>query len=57
MEAVFHGNDDYNAWQSGVVALGFQPAPRTSLGLKAGVRKSSGEDLSGYLGIELARDF
>jgi len=57
VEAIFHGNDDYNAWQAGVVVLGFQPAPRTSLGLKAGTRKTSGEDLSGYIGIELARDF
>ena len=37
--------------------LGFQPAPHTSLGFKAGARKTSGENLSGYIGIELARDF
>jgi hypothetical protein len=57
MEAIAHGNDDYTAWQAGLVALGFQPAPHTSLGLKAGTRKTSGEDYSGYIGIELARDF
>jgi hypothetical protein len=57
VEAIFHGNDDYTAWQTGLVVLGFQPAPRTSLGFKAGARKTSGEDLSGYIGIELARDF
>ena len=57
VEAIFHGNDDYNAWQAGLVVLGFQPAPRTSLGFKAGTRKTSGEDFSGYIGIELARDF
>jgi hypothetical protein len=57
MEAIFHGNDDYAAWQTGLVVLGFQPAPHTSLGFKAGARKTSGEDLSGYIGIELARDF
>ncbi len=57
MEAIAHGNDDYTAWQAGLVMLGFQPAPHTSLGFKAGTRKTSGEDFSGYLGIELARDF
>lgn len=57
MEAIFHGNDDYTAWQAGLVALGFQPAPHTTLGFKAGARKTSGEDPSGYIGIELARDF
>ena len=57
MEAIFHGNDDYTAWQAGLVVLGFQPVPRNSLGFRAGTRKTSEEDLSGYIGIELARDF
>jgi hypothetical protein len=57
VETIFHGNDDYTAWQAGLVVLGFQPAPHTSLGFKSGARKTSGEDLSGYIGIELARDF
>jgi len=57
VEAIFHGNDDYNAWQAGFVLLGFQPAPHTSLGFKAGAKKTSGEALSGYVGIELARNF
>jgi Cellulose biosynthesis protein BcsS len=57
IEAIAHGNDDYTAWQAGLVALGFQPAPHTSLGFKVGARKTSGEDPSGYLGVELARDF
>lgn len=57
MEAIFHGNHDYTAWQTGLVVLGFEPAPHTSLGFKAGARKTSGENLSGYIGFELARDF
>jgi hypothetical protein len=57
VEALVHGNDDYTAWQTGIVALGFQPAPHTSMGFKAGARKTSGEDLSGYIGIELGKDF
>jgi hypothetical protein len=39
------------------VVPGFQPAPRTSPGFKAGVRKTSGNELTGYIGIELERDF
>ena len=57
MEAIFHGNDDYNAWQTGFVLLGFQPAPHTLLGFKAGAKKTSGETLSAYVGIELAGNF
>jgi hypothetical protein len=55
VEAIFHGND--NVRQAGLVLLGLQPAPRTSPDIKPGTRKTSGEDLSGYIGIELARDF
>jgi hypothetical protein len=57
VEAIFHGNDDYNAWQAGFVLLGFQPAPHTLLGFKTGAKKTSGEALSAYVGIELARNF
>lgn len=57
VEAVFHGNDDYSAWQAGVVMLDIRLTPVTSLGLKGGARKTSGEDIGAYLGIELTRSF
>jgi hypothetical protein len=52
VEAIFHGNNDYTAWQAGLVLLGFKPAPHTSLGFKAGARKTRDENLSGDIGIE-----
>ncbi len=57
IEAVFHGNDDYSAWQTGLLLQDFQPAPQTSLGLKFGARKTRGEDIGGYVGIELSRAY
>jgi hypothetical protein len=57
VEVVFHGNDDYSAWQAGVVMLDIRLTPGTSLGLKGGARKIGGEDIGAYLGIELARSF
>lgn len=57
LEAVFHGNDDYSAWQAGAVLLDIRLAPQASMGLKCGARKSSGEDMGAYIGIELARSF
>ena len=57
VEAVFHGNDDYATWKVGVVMLDIRLAPGTSLGLKGGTGKTDSEDLSAYLGIELARSF
>ena len=57
VEAIFHGNDDYAAWQAGVVMLDIRLTPGASLGLKGGARKTDGEDLGAYLGIELAKSF
>jgi hypothetical protein len=57
VETIFHGNDDYAAWQAGVVMLDIRLAAGTSLGLKGGARKTDGEDIGAYLGIELARSF
>lgn len=57
VEAVFHGNDDYSAWQAGVMLLELHPALHTSLGLKSGVRKSSGESIGAYVGLELGRTY
>jgi hypothetical protein len=57
VELVFHGNDDYSAWQSGLVLVDLHPVSHTSLGLKGGIRKSSGEDVGAYVGIELGRTF
>jgi len=57
VEAIFHGNDDYAAWQAGVVMLDIRLVPGTSLGLKGGARKTDGEDLGAYLGVELAKSF
>ena len=54
---MFHGNADYATWQAGVVMLDIQVASGTSLGLKGGARKNDGEDISAYLGIELAKSF
>lgn len=57
VEAVFHGNDDYAAWQAGVVMLDIRLGPGTSLGLKGGARKIDDEAIGAYLGIEFARSF
>ncbi|MGB7932285.1 MAG: cellulose biosynthesis protein BcsS [Gammaproteobacteria bacterium] len=38
VEVVSHGNDDNTAWQAGLVLLGFQPAPLTLPGFKAGTK-------------------
>ena len=57
IEAVFHGNDDYSAWQAGLLLQDFHPAPQTLLGLKCGARKTRGEDIGGYIGIELSRTY
>ena len=57
VEVLLHGNDDYWAWQAGVVMLDIQLTPQTSLGLKGGARKTSGEDIGAYLGFELAKSF
>jgi len=57
LEAVFHGNDDYSAWQAGAVLLDIQLSPQASMGLKCGARRSSGEDTGAYIGLELARSF
>jgi hypothetical protein len=40
-----------------VVMLDIQLTPQTSLGLKGGARKTSGEDIGAYLGFELAKSF
>jgi hypothetical protein len=57
LEVIFHGNDDYSAWQAGAVLLDIRLAQQVSLGLKGGARESSGEDMGAYLGLELARSF
>ena len=57
VEAVFHGNADYATWQAGVVMLDIRLASGTSLGFKGGAKKNDGEDISAYLGIELAKSF
>jgi hypothetical protein len=57
VETVFHGNDDYAAWQAGLMMLDIRLAPGTSLGLKGGARKIDGEDIGAYLGLEFARSF
>lgn len=57
VEAVFHGNDDYSAWQAGVVMLDIRLTPETSLGVKGGARKTDGDDAGAYIGIELGRSF
>jgi Cellulose biosynthesis protein BcsS len=38
VETTSHGNDDNTAWQAGLMVPGFQPAPRTLPGFKAGTK-------------------
>jgi len=57
LEAVFHGNDDYSAWQAGVVMLEIRLTPETALGVKGGARKTDGDNTGAYIGFELGRSF
>jgi hypothetical protein len=57
IEGVTQGDRDYQGHQVGLVVTGFEPAPRLSLGFKAGVKKIEGRPSNAYIGIELARTF
>jgi len=57
LELVLHGNDDYSAWQAGIVILDIRLAAQTLLGLKGGARKNDSQSTGGYFGIELAHAF
>ena len=55
VEFVMQGNDEYDGWQAGIVGLDMKVGAGVSLGLKAGVRKTSGEDAGAYAGFEASR--
>lgn len=57
IEGVTQGDPDYQGHQVGLVVTGFEPAPRLSLGFKAGVKKIEGRPSNAYFGVELARAF
>ena len=56
-EMVVLGDPDYRIWQWGWFAAGFEPAPKWTAGIKAGVKKIEKAQTGGYLGIELTRLF
>jgi hypothetical protein len=56
-ELIVHGDPDYRAWQWGWFVTGFEPVPKSSIGFKAGVRKTEKADLGAYFGLEFSRMF
>jgi len=56
-EFIAHGDPDYRAWQFGWVFTGFEPVPKGSLGVKAGVRKIEKAETGGYFGVEFTKLF
>jgi hypothetical protein len=56
-ELVVQGDPEYRAWQYGWVLTGFAPVRNSSLGVKAGVRKTEHADAGGYLGVEFSQLF
>lgn len=51
-EAIYQGDDDYDAWSAGAGIFGIPVFDTTNLGFKAGVHRTDGFDLAPYGGIE-----
>jgi hypothetical protein len=56
-EAIIQGDPSYKAWQFGWVLTGFEPFPKSNLGVKAGVRITERVGPDGYVGVELTKAF
>ena len=56
-EAIHMGDPSYRAWQFGWVVTGFEPWPKTTIGIKAGARITEGADVDGLVGVELVKIF